>query len=117
VYGFARDALRAYLEDGRRELLRGGDEQALFVNHRGGRLTRQGLWLIVKGYAEAAGITREVTPHMLRHSFATHLLDGGAGLREVQQLLGHSSISSTQIYTKVSARRKREVYDRSHPRA
>ena len=117
VYGHAREALRSYLENSRNELLQGRDEQALFVNHRGGRLTRQGLWLIVKGYAAAARITREVTPHMLRHSFATHLLDGGAGLREVQQLLGHASISSTQIYTKVSARRKREVYDRSHPRA
>jgi integrase/recombinase XerD len=75
------------------------------------------LWLIVKEYAEAAGIERKVTPHVLRHSFATHLLDGGAGLREVQQLLGHSNISSTQVYTKVSTRRKREAFDRAHPRA
>jgi integrase/recombinase XerD len=80
-------------------------------------LTRQGLWLIVKEYAAAAGIERRVTPHVLRHSFATHMLDGGAGLREVQQLLGHASISSTQIYTKVSTQRKREAYDKAHPRA
>jgi integrase/recombinase XerD len=80
-------------------------------------LTRQGLWLIVKEYAAAAGIDRKVTPHVLRHSFATHMLDGGAGLREVQQMLGHASISSTQVYTKVSTRRKREAYDKAHPRA
>ena len=117
LYERARETLKEYLENGRAELLRGQDRRALFVNHRGGPLTRQGLWLIVKGYAAAAEIEREVTPHMLRHSFATHLLDGGAGLREVQQLLGHASISSTQIYTKVSTRRKRQVYDKAHPRA
>ncbi|MFQ6101612.1 MAG: site-specific tyrosine recombinase XerD [Anaerolineae bacterium] len=113
----ARDALGAYLEGGRVRLLRGQDEKALFVNHRGQRLTRQGLWLIVRECAAAAGIERKVTPHTLRHSFATHLLDGGAGLREVQQLLGHTNISSTQVYTEVSTRRKREAYDKAHPRA
>ena len=80
-------------------------------------MTRQSLWLIVKEYAEAAGIGCRVTPHTLRHSFATHMLDGGAGLREVQQLLGHANISTTQVYTKVSTRRKREAYDKAHPRA
>jgi integrase/recombinase XerD len=80
-------------------------------------LTRQGLWLIVREYAAAAGLEHNVTPHTLRHSFATHMLDGGAGLRELQQLLGHTNISSTQIYTKVSTRRKREAYDKAHPRA
>ncbi len=117
LYERAREALRVYLESGRQVLLQGRDEAALFVNHRGYSLTRQGLWLIVKRHAAAAGIEREVTPHTLRHSFATHMLDGGAGLRELQQLLGHTNISSTQIYTKVSTRRKREVYDEAHPRA
>ena len=117
LYESACEALRAYLENGRAKLLHGQDERALFVNHRGQPLTRQGLWLIVKEYATAAGIKRKVTPHVLRHSFATHMLDGGAGLREVQQLLGHSNISSTQVYTEVSTRLKREVYDKAHPRA
>jgi integrase/recombinase XerD len=117
LYESAREALDAYLENGRVSLLHGRDEKALFVNHRGQPLTRQGLWLIVKEYAEAAGIRRRVTPHTLRHSFATHMLDGGAGLREVQQLLGHANISSTQVYTKVSTRRRREAYDKAHPRA
>ncbi len=117
LYERARDALQAYIEGGRVSLLRGRDEEILFVNHRGRPLTRQGLWLIVKEYAAAADLDQEVTPHTLRHSFATHMLDGGAGLRELQQLLGHTNISSTQIYTKVSTRRKREAYDKAHPRA
>lgn len=117
LYERAREALKDYVEKGRARLLRGRNEQALFVTRRGQPLTRQGLWLLVKEYALAAGITGEVTPHTLRHSFATHLLDGGAGLREVQQLLGHANISTTQIYTKVSTRRKREAYDQAHPRA
>ncbi len=116
LYPGALQALKEYLERGRAKLLRGQDEKALFVNHRGQPMTRQGLWLLVKEYAALAGI-EEVTPHTLRHSFATHLLDGGAGLREVQQLLGHTNISTTQVYTKVSTRRKREAYDLAHPRA
>jgi integrase/recombinase XerD len=117
LYERACEAIKDYLENDRAKLLQGGDEAALFVNHRGQPLTRQGLWLIVKEYAAAAGIKRRVTPHTLRHTFATHMLDGGAGLREVQQLLGHANISSTQIYTEVSTRRKREAYDKAHPRA
>jgi len=117
IYERARAAIETYLESGRPRLLRGRDEATLFVNHRGRPLTRQGLWLIVKEYAAAVGLERDVTPHTLRHSFATHMLDGGAGLRELQQLLGHTNISSTQIYTKVSTRRKRESYDKAHPRA
>jgi integrase/recombinase XerD len=117
LYERARQAMEVYLGSGRARLLQGRAETALFVNHRGRPLTRQGLWLIVKEYAAAAGIDRKVTPHVLRHSFATHMLDGGAGLREVQQMLGHASISSTQVYTKVSTRRKREAYDKAHPRA
>ena len=117
LYERARETLSAYLEDSRPGLLHGQDEAALFVNLRGEPLTRQGLWVIIKEYAAAVGIAHKVSPHMLRHSFATHLLDGGAGLREVQQLLGHTNISSTQVYTQVSTRRKREAYDKAHPRA
>jgi integrase/recombinase XerD len=113
----ACEALGAYLENGRTRLMRGRNETALFISRLGRPLSRQGLWLIVKEYAADAGIARSVTPHTLRHSFATHLLDGGAGLREVQQLLGHTNIASTQIYTEVSTRRKREAYDKAHPRA
>ncbi len=113
----AREALDAYLKVDHTRLARGRAEKALFLNHHGHPLTRQGLWLIVKECATAAGLEQEVTPHTLRHSFATHLLDGGAGLRQVQQLLGHADISTTQIYTEVSTRRKREAYDRAHPRA
>ena len=117
LYERAVSIIRTYLDQGRPGLVKDGKCEALFVNHRGNPLSRQGLYLIVKGHGAAAGIRREVTPHMLRHSFATHLLDGGAGLREVQHLLGHSSISTTQIYTEVSTRRQRVVYDRAHPRA
>jgi integrase/recombinase XerD len=110
-------ALEAYLEHGRPPLLKSLDEKALFVNHRGERLTRQGLWLIIKRYVKLIGINELVTPHTLRHSFATHMLNGGADLRNVQKLLGHANISTTQIYTQVSSKHLREVYDESHPRA
>ena len=113
----AVEALREYLESGRVAYLKDSVEKALFLNPRGRRLTRQGLWLIIKDYVEKAGIESAVTPHTLRHSFATHLLDGGAGLREVQKLLGHSNVSTTQIYTHVSGERLRDAYDEAHPRA
>ena len=109
-------ALEDYLQKGRILLLGDPEEKALFVNLRGERLTRQGLWLIIKGYAEEVGIAG-VTPHILRHSFATHLLGGGADLRNVQQLLGHANISTTQVYTHVSSERLRQAYDEAHPRA
>lgn len=90
---------------------------ALFVNARGGRLTRQGVWKLLRQHAERAGLRAEVSPHTLRHSFATHLLDGGADVRAVQELLGHASVTTTQIYTLVSRRALQEVYARTHPRA
>jgi integrase/recombinase XerD len=112
----ARGALVQYLEDGRPALIRKAVERAVFLNHHGERLTRQGFWLILKSYARRAGIDR-ISPHTLRHSFATHLLNNEAELRVVQELLGHSNISTTQIYTHVSHERLRQVYDRAHPRA
>ena len=95
------EALEAYLEHGRVPLIRDSNEKALFVNHRGERLTRQGLWLIIKRYVKLVGINELVTPHTLRHSFATHLLEGGYDIRTVQELLGHSDVSTTMIYTHV----------------
>jgi integrase/recombinase XerD len=89
----------------------------VFVNQRGGRLSRQGFWQRLGQHAQAAGIDRAISPHKLRHSFATHLLEGGADLRSVQVLLGHADISTTQIYTHVSEHHVRQAYDRHHPRA
>jgi integrase/recombinase XerD len=117
LYERAVDALAAYVKEGRGAYDRVEGEHALFLNPRGTRITRQGLWLIIKEYVEQTGIEGDVTPHTLRHSFATHLLDGGAGLREVQHLLGHSNVSTTQIYTHVSTERLRRAYDTAHPRA
>jgi integrase/recombinase XerD len=97
----AANAINIYLERGRPALLRDTQENALFLNHRGKRLTRQGLWLIIKGHVQSAGLGAGVTPHTLRHSFATHKLHDGARLRDVQKLLGHANISTTQIYTEV----------------
>lgn len=113
----AVDALSAYLTQARPVLVKGRGEAALFLNQRGQRLTRQGCWKLLKRYAEMAGLTRRVSPHTLRHSFATHLLDGGADIRIVQELLGHASVSTTQVYTLVSQEKLREVYDSYHPRA
>lgn len=96
---------------------RRGDAEAVFLNQRGGRLTRQGAWLVLKKYGERAGIADHLSPHVLRHSCATHLLDHGADLRVVQEMLGHASISTTQVYTKVSQERLWEVYRAAHPRA
>jgi integrase/recombinase XerD len=96
---------------------RRGDAEAVFLNQRGGRLSRQGAWLVIKKYGERAGITAQLSPHVLRHSCATHLLDHGADLRIVQEMLGHASISTTQVYTRVSQERLWEVYRMAHPRA
>lgn len=118
LYAEAANAIRAYLEKGRPGLVGPNTgERTLFLNPRGERLTRQGLWLIIKGYARQLGLEDRVTPHTLRHSFATHMLNGGAGLREVQRLLGHANISTTQVYTHVPQDRLRQVYDGAHPRA
>ena len=117
IYERAVRAVEAYLTKGRIHLLRDSSEKALYLNQRGQRLTRQGLWLIVKGYVREAGLKVQVTPHTLRHSFATHMLRGGADLRNVQELLGHANIATTQVYTQVSNERLREVYDDAHPRA
>lgn len=96
---------------------RRGDAEAVFLNQRGGRLSRQGVWLIIKKYGQRAAITAELSPHVLRHSCATHLLDHGADLRIVQEMLGHASISTTQVYTRVSQERLWDVYRSAHPRA
>ena len=96
---------------------RRGDAEAVFLNARGGRLTRQGAWLVVEGHARRAGLAGKLSPHVLRHSCATHMLDHGADLRVVQEMLGHASISTTQVYTQVSSERLRAVYDQAHPRA
>jgi integrase/recombinase XerD len=118
LYAEACNALSAYLEKGRPALCgHNADERTLFLNPRGEKLTRQGLWLIIKAYARQLGLEDRVTPHTLRHSFATHMLNGGAGLREVQRLLGHANISTTQVYTHITRERLREVYDGAHPRA
>ena len=93
----------------------GATAEAVFLNRRGGRLTRQGAWLVVKQRADAVGLGDVVWPHVLRHSCATHMLDHGADIRAVQELLGHASISTTQVYTKVSTERLRAVYDAAHP--
>lgn len=118
LYAEACNALSAYLEKGRPALCgHNPEERTLFLNPRGEKLTRQGLWLIIKAYARQLGLEDRVTPHTLRHSFATHMLNGGAGLREVQRLLGHANISTTQVYTHITRERLREVYDGAHPRA
>ncbi len=106
-----------YIKFARPRLVGNRDESALFVNRRGERLTRQGFWLILKGYAAEAGIQGRVTPHTLRHSFATHMLRGGMDIHKVQELLGHANISTTQVYTQVSREHIREAYEKAHPRA
>ena len=114
---FAQNALEQYLVRSRPSLLKNNREEALFVNSQGNRLTRQSVWSIVQKAAEKTGLTDSVSPHSLRHSFATHLLDGGADVRTVQELLGHSSVTTTQIYTLITADKMRESYADAHPRA
>ncbi len=117
IHRRATEAVAHYVRQARPQLLRNSDEEALFLNRRGERLTRQGFWLILKAYVKSAGIKADVTPHTLRHSFATHMLRGGADLRAVQELLGHANISSTQVYTHLSSEHVHQAYERAHPRA
>ena len=110
-------ALKEYINDARPIMIKDENEQALFVNVNGKRLTRQGFWKIVKFYKEQAHITKDITPHVLRHSFATHLLQNGADLKAIQTMLGHSDISSTQVYMQFQDSGIRDIYKRTHPRA
>ncbi|WP_068794118.1 site-specific tyrosine recombinase XerD [Brevibacillus laterosporus] len=113
----AIQVIRTYLDRGRPQLIKASSDQALFLNHLGTQITRQGFWKIIKKYALQEGIQKEITPHTLRHSFATHLLENGADLRSVQEMLGHADISTTQIYTHVTRTRIKDVYAKTHPRA
>ena len=110
-------ALEEYVKDARPVMIKKEDEKALFVNVNGKRLTRQGFWKIIKYYKEQAHITKDITPHVLRHSFATHLLQNGADLKSIQMMLGHSDISSTQVYMKFQDESLKNIYHQTHPRA
>ncbi len=117
VYQTAVKALAEYIKVARERMVRSKDDQALFVNVNGERMSRQGFWKIIKHYQEKAGIKKEITPHTLRHSFATHLLENGADLRSIQEMLGHADISSTQVYVNLVKSKLQDVYQRAHPRA
>ena len=117
IGGQALKALTAYLERGRPKLVKNGPELHLYVNFRGGQLTRQGLYKIVRRHALSAGLADRMSPHTLRHTFATHLLAGGCDLRSVQEMLGHADVSTTQLYTHLSSERLKDVYFKAHPRA
>ena len=117
LYRTAIKALRDYITDIRPRIISGPDEQALFVNMNGGRMSRQGFWKIIKYYQEKAEISKDITPHTLRHSFAVHLLENGADLRSIQEMLGHADISLTQIYAHIIKKHLKDVYQKAHPRA
>jgi integrase/recombinase XerD len=113
----AASAIVEYLNQARTPMIHDEKEKALFVNTNGGRLTRQGFWKIIKQYKNQAKLTTDITPHTLRHSFATHLLENGADLKAIQEMLGHSDISSTQVYTQLANNKLKDVYSKAHPRA
>jgi len=117
IHRQAAVVVEEYIKEARPHIVRRNEQKALFLNRRGERLTRQGFWQILKGYAKSAGLDEEITPHTLRHSFATHMLSGGADLRSVQELLGHANISTTQVYTHLTSEHVRRTYEKSHPRA
>ncbi len=113
----AKEALTLYLKNARPYMIREENEEALFVNMSGQRLSRQGFWKLIKHYRNEAGIQAEITPHTLRHSFAAHLLENGADLRSIQEMMGHADISSTQLYSRVVNSKIKDVYAKAHPRA
>ena len=117
IHPRAAAAVNEYLKEARLKLARDQDEPAIFLNPRGERLTRQGFWQKIKEYAKSANLDMHISPHTLRHSFATHMLSGGADLRSVQEFLGHANISTTQVYTRLTSEHVRRTYDKSHPRA
>ena len=117
LYEGIAKAVKKYIDEDRPELAHGKKETAMFLNARGERLTRQGFWQKLKEYVKTAGLNSHISPHTLRHSFATHMLSGGADLRSVQELLGHANISTTQVYTHLTTEHVRRSYDKSHPRA
>ena len=117
LYQTAVRALQNYLDRVRPQMVEHPDEKALFVNMSGERMSRQGFWKIIKHYQEKAGIQKDITPHTLRHSFAAHLLENGADLHSIQEMLGHADISSTQIYTQLVSQKLKDVYNKAHPRA
>lgn len=117
IYPEALQALREYIETVRPKMIAVPTEHSLFVNVSGERMSRQGFWKIIKHYQEMAHIEKDITPHTLRHSFAAHLLENGADLRSIQQMLGHSDISSTQVYTQLVKQNLKAVYNKYHPKA
>ncbi len=117
MYPAAVSALSAYMETVRPHMIAHSDEQALFVNVNGERMSRQGFWKIIKSYQVKAHIEKDITPHTLRHSFAAHLLENGADLRSIQEMLGHADISSTQVYSQLVKKQLKDVYNKAHPRA
>ena len=117
LYHTAVKAITDYVKNIRPQLIADSEEEALFVNMNGERMSRQGFWKIIKHYQEKAGIQKDITSHTLRHSFAVHLLENGADLRSIQEMLGHADISSTQIYAHVVKQQLKDVYQKAHPRA
>lgn len=117
IGSIALNSLTKYINNNRINFIKNQDEESLFLNYYGNRLTRQGFWKIIKAYTEQAKIEKTITPHTLRHSFATHLIQNGADLRSVQEMLGHSDISTTQVYAHLMKNKIKEVYNKTHPRA